>query len=235
MTTDTRLSFSSLPEILDVGDGGGHNRDAALKATRHLIEAIKALAGVTTMDDDDFLVERAYDCVADLLGGFHWFDIAKELVEGVVAEEAGLPTRPLCPGPRFSTEGDTSRSPVLRIDFPLPYTARTDLIKYREETTAEDLPPLVNYLLIFLAERLYEAWVAAVEAGVDFSLNPEFTIGFFVTHTARADLLRYMEETPVEGLPPVVVNLLAVVAERLHEAWVADAEAEFGPGAAAEA
>lgn len=91
----TESTASSLPEILDVGDGGEWPRAAAIEATRHLLAAYKALYVVSDMYDTDH--EVVCNRLVDLLGGGDdWWDIANQLLDVVLAEwgaEAGLSPR----------------------------------------------------------------------------------------------------------------------------------------------
>jgi hypothetical protein len=76
---------SRLPEILDIG-GVTYPRDAALKATRLFLEALKALHEVPDLCDLDSHI--AVDKLAELLGGQDWWGIASSLLDEVLAEDA---------------------------------------------------------------------------------------------------------------------------------------------------
>jgi hypothetical protein len=87
MTTAT-ISKAGLPETLDIGSGSTHDRGAAIAATRHQLEAVKALFGVSSLEGPPDVTLRAVNQVAHLLGGSGWTDIAWRLVMEVVVADS---------------------------------------------------------------------------------------------------------------------------------------------------
>jgi hypothetical protein len=78
---------SSLPEILDTDDGVTYPRAAGLAAPRHFLGAFLALHEVPDLSRG-LMDSIAIDRLAELLGGEHWADIAQELLQEVLAEDA---------------------------------------------------------------------------------------------------------------------------------------------------
>ena len=77
----------TLPQILDTGDGVTIDRDLALKATRHMLLALKLKLGAPNLQDE--IVRDLADMhVSHLLGGDHWHEFANELVDAVLEQEA---------------------------------------------------------------------------------------------------------------------------------------------------
>jgi hypothetical protein len=62
-------------------------RAAGLAATRHFLRAFLALHEVPDLSQG-LMDSVAIDALADFLGGEHWADIAQELLQEVLAEDA---------------------------------------------------------------------------------------------------------------------------------------------------
>lgn len=77
----------TLPQILDAGDCLTIDRDLALKATSHILIAMKLLLEAPTLQDE-ILMDLADQHVSEMLGGDHWRPIAHQLVVAVLEQEA---------------------------------------------------------------------------------------------------------------------------------------------------
>ena len=77
----------TLPQVLDAGDCITIDRDLALQATSHILIAMKLLLELPTLRDELHL-DLADQHVSEMLGGDHWRDIAHELVDTVLEQEA---------------------------------------------------------------------------------------------------------------------------------------------------
>ena len=77
----------TLPQTFDAGDCLTFDRDLALEATRHILIAMKLLLEAPSLRDDVHL-DQAVCHVSQMLGGDHWREIAQELVDSFLEEEA---------------------------------------------------------------------------------------------------------------------------------------------------
>lgn len=83
----TNTTASALPR-LDAGDGITFDREAAIRATRLQIQALRILWEDSRLSNGR-MVELADQVVAHMLGGDHWMEVAEDLVEAVLSEQAG--------------------------------------------------------------------------------------------------------------------------------------------------
>lgn len=81
--------MTALPKTLDAGDGLIIDRDLALKATRHILIAVKLLLEIPTLQDELHL-DLAETRVSDMLGGDHWLKTARQLIDAVLEQEVQL-------------------------------------------------------------------------------------------------------------------------------------------------
>ena len=79
--------MTTLPKTLDAGDGLTIDRDLALEATKHVVIAIKLLHELPALESE-VDQELADQVLSEMLGGYYWRPIARQLVDAVLPLEA---------------------------------------------------------------------------------------------------------------------------------------------------
>ena len=83
--------MNGLPQILDVGDGKTIDRVLAIEATRHILLALKLINGLPSLQDQELVLLDIADMkVSYMLGGDHWLETARELIDAVLEQEVQL-------------------------------------------------------------------------------------------------------------------------------------------------